>query len=74
MAPWAIIALFLIVAVLTSGERHQRQMLLLALGMACVSVIVFVVLLGQPMPTFTAEYFSTAISTLGSLFTSAKGA
>jgi len=74
MAPWAIIALFLTVAVLTGGEKHQRQMLLLALGMAIVSVIVFVVLLGQPMPTFTAEHFSTAISKLGSLFTGAKGA
>ena len=74
MAPWAIITLFLTVAVLTGSEKHQRQMLVLALGMAIVSVIVFVVLLGQPMPTFTAEYFSTAISKLGSLFTGAKGA
>jgi len=73
MAPWAITALFLIVAILTGGERHQRQMLLLAMAMAIVSVIVFVVLLGQPMPTFTAEYFSTAISKLGSLFLGAKG-
>ena len=73
MTPWVIIALFLTVAILTGGERHQRQMLLLALGMAILSVIVFVVLLGQPMPTFTAEYFSIVISKLGSLFTDAKG-
>ena len=73
-AAWLIIALFAAVAVLTSGERHQRQMLLLSLGMAMVSVIVFVVLLGQPMPTFTADYFSVAISKIGSLFFSAKGA
>lgn len=73
-AAWLIIALFVAVAVLTSGERHQRQMLALALGMALVSVIVFVVLLGQPMPTYTAEYFSLAISKIGSLFISAKGA
>ena len=49
-------------------------MLLLALSMALVSVIVFVVLLGQPMPTYTAEYISVALSKIGSLFTSAKGA
>ena len=73
-AAWVIIALFVAVAALTSGERHQRQMLLLALGMALVSVIVFVVLLGQPMPTYTAEYFSVVLSKIGSLFTSAKGA
>lgn len=74
MAPWAIIALFLMVAVLTGNEKHQRQMLLLALSMAIVSVIVFVVLLGQPMPTFTAEYFSIAISKFGSIFAGLKGA
>ena len=73
-AAWVIIALFLAVAALTSGDKHQRQTLLLSLGMALVSVIVFVVLLGQPMPTFTAEHISVAMSKIGALFTSAKGA
>jgi hypothetical protein len=73
-SPWIIIALFLAVAILTRGEAHQRQMLLLALGMAIVSVIVFVVLLGQPMPTITAEYFTLLLSKMGSLFATVKGA
>jgi hypothetical protein len=71
---YLIIALFIAVAVLTGGERHQRQMLILAVCMAIASVIIFVVLLGQAMPTFTGDYLSAAFSKIASLFTSAKGA
>ncbi len=69
-------ALVLLVAIATQGrsDTNQKKMLLLAVCMAFASVLIFVVLLGQAMPTWSGDYLSAAFTKLWSLFSSAKGA
>ena len=71
---WLTIALFIAVAVLTGSEAHQRQTLILAVVMAIASVVIFVVILGQAMPSYSGDYISAFFSKIVSLFTGAKGA
>jgi hypothetical protein len=41
--------------------------------MAFAAVIIFVVLLGQAMPTWSSDYISPIFSKIGSLFSSLRG-
>lgn len=69
-------ALILMTIIATQGRKdtNQKQMLILALCMAFASVLIFVVLLGQAMPTWSGEYMSAFFSKLWALISSARGA
>ena len=66
-------ALFAVYTGLTWLSRDERQTMILAACMAVAAVFVFVVVLGQAMPTYTADYFSAATSKIGSIFKGVKG-
>ena len=68
-SPWLTIALFLITAALTWSDRDSRQTLILAVCMSLAAVIVFVVILGQAMPTWTGDLFSAVFTKIGSIIT-----
>ena len=53
--------------------NNYKKMLILAVTMAFASVLIFVVVLGQAMPTWSGEYFSAFFSKIWSLFSSARG-
>lgn len=72
-SPWIAVAMFLSYAVLASRDHDARQTMILALAMAFASVMIFVVILGQAMPTWTADYLSAFFSKIGSLFTGSAG-
>lgn len=69
------IALILLTAISTQArsDTNQKQMLILAVVMALASVLVFVVLLGQAMPTYTADIMSGFFKNIWSLFSAARG-
>ncbi len=67
------IALFAVVAVLTWGERDQRQTLILSVCMAFASVLIFVTILGQAMPTYTGDIVSGFFSRIWSVIQSVRG-
>lgn len=73
LSPWIALALFAIYALLTWGDRDARQTVILAVCMAFAAVTIFVVLLGQAMPTWSADYISPIFSKIGSLFSSLRG-
>ncbi len=66
--------MFIIYALMTWGERDARQTVILAVCMSIAAVTVFVVILGQAMPTFTADYISPIFSKIGSIFSGIRGA
>lgn len=70
---WIALALFAVYAAMTWNERDARQTVILSVCMAIAAVIVFVVLLGQAMPTYTADIFSGFFSKIGSLFGGLRG-
>lgn len=72
-APWLTLALFVITGAITWGERDARQTVILSAGMAIAAVLVFVVILGQAMPTYSADIFSSVFSKIGSIFTGSAG-
>jgi hypothetical protein len=73
LAPWICLALFLIYALMTWAERDARQTVILAVCMSIAAVTVFVVILGQAMPTYTADYISPIFSKIGSIFSGIRG-
>lgn len=69
---WLTLALFVIAAALTWTDRDARQTAILCVGLAAAAVVVFVVILGQAMPTYSADIFSSIFSSIGSIFTGGK--
>lgn len=68
-------ALILLTVIATQGrsDTNQKQMLLLAVTMAFASVLIFVVLLGQAMPTWSGEYISMFFAKTWALISAARG-
>lgn len=73
VAPWFVLALFVVYAAMTWKGRDERQTMILAVCMAIAAVLIFVVILGQAMPTFTSDFFSSIFSKVGSVFKGVKG-
>ena len=73
ISKYLTIALFAIVALLNWGERDQRQTLILALCMAFASVVIFVSVLGQAMPTYTGDLVSGFFGKIWSVIQSVRG-
>ncbi len=73
VSQWICLALFAIYALLTWGERDARQTVILSVCMSIAAVTIFVVLLGQAMPTYTADYIAPVFSKIGSIFSSIRG-
>lgn len=69
-------ALILLTVIATQSRKdtNYKKMLILAVTMAFASVIIFVVVLGQAMPTWSGEYFSAFFSKIWALFTASRGA
>lgn len=69
------LALILLTVISTQArsDTNQKQMLILAVTMAIASVLVFVVVLGQAMPTYTGEYFSGFFQKIWSLTFGLRG-
>ena len=72
-SPWLVLALFVIYVVLTWSDRDARQSMILAVCMALAAVIIFVVLLGQAMPTWTSDYIAPIFTKIGSIFSGLRG-
>jgi hypothetical protein len=67
------LVLLTVISTQARSDTDQKQMLILAVCMALASVLVFVVLLGQAMPTWTGEYFTAFFSKIWSLLSAARG-
>lgn len=73
LSPWLAVAMFVIYALLSWSDRDARQTMILAVSMAIAAVLIFVVILGQAMPTWTADYMTAFFSKIGSIFTGSAG-